>query len=53
MDFNTYMASGLSYLVLEIDGSGSGEEGADALIAAQVAAASSTHAAVHTGIHPG
>ena len=27
MDFNTYMASGLSYLVLEIDGSGSGGQG--------------------------
>jgi hypothetical protein len=24
MDFNTYMASGLSYLVLEVDASGSG-----------------------------
>ncbi len=36
-----------------VDGGDTGEEGADALIAAQVAAASSTHAAVHTGIHPG
>jgi dipeptidyl aminopeptidase/acylaminoacyl peptidase len=27
MDFNTYMASGLSYLVLEVDGSGSGGQG--------------------------
>ena len=27
MDFNTYMASGLSYLVLEVDAGGSGGQG--------------------------
>jgi len=29
MDFNTFMASGLSYLVLEVDASGSGGQGED------------------------
>ena len=36
-----------------VDGSDSGEQGAEPLLAAQVAVASSAHAAVHTGIHPG
>jgi len=36
-----------------VDGSDPGEEGAEPLIATQLAAASTTHAAVHTGIYPG
>jgi ATP-binding cassette subfamily B protein len=36
-----------------VDGSDLGEEGGEPLIAAQVAVASTTHAAVHTGIYPG
>lgn len=29
MDFNTFMSSGLSYVVLEVDASGSGGQGED------------------------
>jgi ATP-binding cassette subfamily B protein len=36
-----------------VDGSDLGGEGGEPLIAAQVAVASTTHAAVHTGIYPG